>query len=60
MSKTPYEIRLDLVTEARHILQAQADDPSEMPSTEQVIAEARKLNEFVSESQPRPQRKDRY
>lgn len=48
MSKTPYEIRLDLVREAKEILQAQASNPKEMPSTEQVIREAEKLNDFVS------------
>lgn len=48
MSKTPYEIRLDLVKEAREILQAKAKNSEEMPSTEQVIAEAEKLNQFVS------------
>ena len=48
MSKTPYEIRLDLVREAKEILQAQAKDNSEMPSTQDVIDEAEKLNEFVS------------
>ena len=47
-NKTPYEIRLDLVKEAREILQAKAKNPEDMPSTEQVIAEAEKLNEFVS------------
>jgi len=48
MSKTPYEIRLDLVREAKEILQAKAKGASEMPSTEDVIAEAEKLNKFVS------------
>lgn len=49
-SKTPYEIRLDLIDQARQILQAQAKDSSEMPTTEQVIAQAEKLNEFVSKT----------
>jgi len=48
MSKTPYEIRLDLIREAKEILQAQASNPKEMPSTEEVIKEAERLNEFVS------------
>ena len=38
-NKTPYEIRLDLVREAKEILQAKAED---------VLAEAERLNEFVS------------
>ena len=49
MSKTPFEIRSDLINQARQILQARANDPSEMPTTEEIIAEAEKLNEFVSE-----------
>jgi len=48
MAKTPYEIRLELVREAKEILQAQAKDSDAMPTTEQVIAEAEKLNNFVS------------
>lgn len=48
MSKTPYEIRLDLIREAKEILQAQAGTPKEMPTTEEVIKEAEKLNDFVS------------
>lgn len=48
MSKTPYEIRLDLVKEAREILQAKAKNPEEMPSTDEVLKEAERLNEFVS------------
>lgn len=48
MAKTPYEIRTDLIREARQILQARAKDASEMPTTDQVIAEAEKLNGFVS------------
>lgn len=47
-NKTPYEIRLDLVREAKEILQAKAKNPDEMPTTEDVIAEAEKLNQFVS------------
>lgn len=47
-SKTPYEIRLDLVREAKEILQARAKNPEDMPTTDEVIAEAERLNEFVS------------
>ncbi len=47
-NKTPYEIRLDLVKEAREILQAKAKNHEDMPSTEEVLAEAEKLNDFVS------------
>lgn len=47
-NKTPYEIRLDLVKEAREILQARAKNPEDMPTTEQVLQEADRLNEFVS------------
>lgn len=50
MSKTPYEIRLELVREAKEILQARAARPEEMPTTEAVIVEATKLNAFVSRS----------
>lgn len=48
MSKTPYEIRLDLVKEAKEILQAKAKNPEDMPTTEEVLKEAERLNEFVS------------
>lgn len=48
MAKTPYEIRLELVREAKEILQARAKDSESMPTTEDVIAEAAKLNDFVS------------
>ena len=47
-NKTPYEIRLELLQEARLILQAKAKQPEQMPSTEQIVAEAEKLNEFIS------------
>jgi len=47
-NKTPYEIRLDLVREAKEILQAKAKNPEEMPTTEEVLLEAERLNEFVS------------
>ena len=47
-NKTPYEIRLDLVREAKEILQAKAKNSEDMPTTEEVLAEAGRLNEFVS------------
>jgi len=47
-NKTPYEIRLELIQEARLILQAKAGKPEFMPSTEDVISEAEKLNQFIS------------
>jgi hypothetical protein len=47
-SKTPYEIRLELIQEARLILQAKANKPEYMPTAEEVIEEAEKLNKFVS------------
>jgi hypothetical protein len=45
---SPFEIRLELLKLAREILQAQAAKPEQMPSSEQVIGEAEKLNVFVS------------
>lgn len=51
-SKSPYEIRLELVREAKEILQAQAKNPEDMPSTEDVLKEAEKLNEFISKKPP--------
>ena len=47
-NKTPYEIRLDLVREAKEILQAKAKNPEDMPTTEEALKEAERLNEFVS------------
>ena len=47
-NKTPYEIRLELLQEARLILQAKAKQPEHMPTTEEIVAEAEKLNEFIS------------
>lgn len=47
-NKTPYEIRLDLVREAKEILQARAKNSDDMPTTEEVIQEAERLNVFVS------------
>lgn len=46
--KTPFEVRLELIREAKEILQARAANAAGMPSTEDVIAEAEKLNNFVS------------
>jgi hypothetical protein len=55
--KTPYEIRLELLELAQVILQAdfEARDcaaPHEYPAptTEQIIAEAEKMNAFVSKA----------
>lgn len=63
--KTPYEIRLDLLYLARDILNAKhharaAEDASNQdnllvrtaPTSEEVIAEADKLNAFVSQGNP--------
>lgn len=47
-SKTPYEIRLELLREAREILQKRARNPEDMPTSEDIIKEAGKLNEFIS------------
>ena len=47
-NKTPYEIRLDLVREAKEILQARAKNPDDMPTTGEVLQEAERLNVFVS------------
>jgi hypothetical protein len=48
MGMTPFEIRLELLRLATNILQAQTDKPEHKPKTEQVVAEAEKLNQFVS------------
>lgn len=45
---TPYEIRLELLKLANQMLAAQAKDTTQMPTSEAVIAEAERLNEFVS------------
>jgi hypothetical protein len=45
---TPYEIRLELLKLANQILAARAKDNTQMPASEAVIAEAEKLNTFVS------------
>lgn len=50
-SKTPYEIRLELIREARLILQARADDKhtgDRAPTHDEVTAVAEELNRFVS------------
>ena len=39
-NKTPYEIRLELLQEARLILQAKAKQAENMPTTEEIVAEA--------------------
>ena len=58
-SKTPFEIRLELLQLAQQILQIQseaANTPNSVnqtscrPTTEEIIAEAEKLNAFVSKA----------
>lgn len=57
-SKTPYEIRLELLQLAQVILQHkyEADTRHESvktaPTSEDIIAEAEKLNAFVSKANP--------
>lgn len=59
-SKTPYEIRLELLQLAQAILHQkhQAETPTHShraltaPTTEEIIAEAEKLNGFVSAARP--------
>ena len=48
--KSPYEIRADLLRLAFDILQVKAsvEESGIAPTAEEVIAEAKKLNEFVS------------
>jgi hypothetical protein len=46
---TAYEIRLDLLKLAFDILKAQETKPDAMPSADDVILHAEKLNEFVSQ-----------
>jgi hypothetical protein len=56
--KTPYEIRLELLQLAQSILQAQhnargvqnGNNVTTAPTTEEVMAEAEKLNSFVSKA----------
>jgi hypothetical protein len=45
---TPYEIRLELLKLAFDILKTQQSKPEGMPSADDVIAHAEKLNVFVS------------
>ena len=53
-SKTPYEIRLEILQLAQLILQNQHIDKGALaagkasPTTEEIMAEAEKLNTFVS------------
>lgn len=55
-SKTPYEIRLELLQLAQVILNekhkaagvANADNQDTAPTTEEIIAEAEKMNGFIS------------
>ena len=55
-SKTPYEIRLELLQLAQIILYnkhsaiAAPSAPSSAPTSEEIIAEAEKLNSFVSKA----------
>lgn len=55
-SKTPYEIRLELLQlaqtmlDAKHRAMAGTQPPSTAPTAEDVIAEAEKLNAFVSKA----------
>jgi hypothetical protein len=46
---SPFEIRLELLKLANAILQARAGKIDEMPQSEEVVAEAEKLNLFVSQ-----------
>jgi len=46
---TAYEIRLDLLKLAFDILKAQQIKAEDMPSADEVILHAEKLNEFVSQ-----------
>lgn len=45
---SPFEIRAELLKLAFEILKAQSIKPEQMPTTDAVILEAEKLNEFVS------------
>ena len=58
-SKTPYEIRLELLQLAQNILNQKhltgvpgANKFSNAPTSEEIIAEAEKLNGFVSKDNP--------
>lgn len=45
---SPFEIRAELLKLAFEILKAQSAKPEQMPTTDQILVEAEKLNEFVS------------
>lgn len=45
---SPFEIRAELLKLAFEILRAQAAKPEQMPTTDIILLEAEKLNEFVS------------
>ena len=57
-SKSPYEIRLDLLHLAREILEskhlaagvANGNNKITAPTTEDIIAEAEKMNQFISKN----------
>lgn len=52
MNRNPYEIRLELLQEARLILQAKAEaEKTPMPTPQEIIAAAAELNLFVSSNQ---------
>lgn len=57
-SKTPYEIRLELlqlaqtILENQHAARAVTTAGKTSPTTEEIIAEADKLNAFVSKANP--------
>ena len=46
--KSIAQVKAELVKEAKEILQAKAKNPEDMPTTEEVLKEAERLNEFVS------------
>ena len=55
-SKTPYEIRLELLQLAfevlvkKHKAEVAPSAPSTSPTTEEIIAEAEKMNSFISKA----------
>lgn len=57
-SKTPYEIRLELlqlaqtILENQHLAKAVLTAGKTSPTTEEILAEAEKLNSFVSKANP--------
>jgi len=48
-AKSPFEIRLELINQARLILSARAQKHNQEPTTEEVVECARELNRFVSD-----------